>query len=112
VISQFLAEMDGVEELNGVLILGATNRPDILDPALLRPGRFDIQITIPLPDKAGRRQIFEVGLRGKPLVGEVDLDGLAAATEGFSGAEIRAVCTRACWAAIREAVAQLTGSPT
>ena len=111
VISQFLAEMDGVEDLNGVLVLGATNRPDILDPALLRPGRFDIQVAIPLPDQEGRRQIFEIGLRGKPIIaGEVDLAGLAASTGGFSGAEIRAVCTRAAWAAIREAVAQLTGS--
>jgi transitional endoplasmic reticulum ATPase len=111
VISQFLAEMDGVEDLNGVLVLGATNRPDILDPALLRPGRFDIQVAIPLPDQEGRRQIFEIGLRDKPIIaGEVDLAGLASSTGGFSGAEIRAVCTRAAWAAIREAVAQLTGA--
>ncbi|WP_165227579.1 CDC48 family AAA ATPase [Aquisphaera insulae] len=109
VISQFLAEMDGVEELNGVLILGATNRPDILDPAILRPGRFDIQVPIPLPDTPSRRQIFEIGLKGKPLSGEIDLDALAAATEGFSGAEIRAVCTRSAWAAIRRAVATAGG---
>ncbi len=108
VIGQFLAEMDGVEELNGVLILGATNRPDILDPALLRPGRFDIQLPIPLPDAAGRQQVFEIGLKDKPLKGKVDLASLAAATEGFTGAEIRAVCTRAAWAAIREAVADST----
>jgi len=110
VISQFLSEMDGVEDLNGVLVLGATNRPDMLDPALLRPGRFDVQVAIPLPDQAGRRQIFEIGLRDKPTAGAIDLAGLAAATEGFSGAEIRAVCTRAAWAAIREAVAQVTSS--
>jgi len=83
---------------------------DILDPALLRPGRFDIQVAIPLPDQEGRRQIFEIGLRDKPIAGVVDLAGLAASTGGFSGAEIRAVCTRAAWAAIREAVAELTGS--
>ncbi|MGZ3382287.1 MAG: AAA family ATPase, partial [Isosphaeraceae bacterium] len=106
VISQFLAEMDGVEDLNGVLVLGATNRPDILDPALMRPGRFDIQVAIPLPDRVGRQQIFEIGLRDKPLAGKVDIAALAEATEGFSGAEIRAVCTRAAWAAIREAVAR------
>ena len=95
VISQFLAEMDGVEELNGVLVLGATNRPDMLDPALLRPGRFDIQDAVPLPDLAGRQQIFEIGLRDKPIIaGEVDLAGLASSTGGFSGAEIRAVCVR------------------
>ncbi len=102
VISQFLAEMDGVEDLNGVLVLGATNRPDILDPALLRPGRFDIQIAIPLPDLAGRREIFQIGLRDKPLAEGVQIDALADATEGFTGAEVRAVCTRAAWAAIRE----------
>jgi len=106
VISQFLAEMDGVEDLNGVLVLGATNRPDILDPALMRPGRFDIQIAIPLPDRVGRQQIFQIGLRDKPLAGKVDFAALAEATEGFSGAEVRAVCTRAAWAAIREAVAK------
>jgi transitional endoplasmic reticulum ATPase len=106
VISQFLAEMDGVEDLNGVLVLGATNRPDILDPALLRPGRFDIQVAIPLPDRAGRAQIFQIGLRDKPLAGKADIAALAEATEGFTGAEIRAVCTRAAWAAIREAVAR------
>ncbi len=110
VISQFLAEMDGVEDLNGVLVLGATNRPDILDPALLRPGRFDIQIAIPLPDRTGRREIFAIGLRGKPLAEKVNIEALAEAAEGFSGAEIRAVCTRAAWAAIREAVARADGN--
>ena len=106
VISQFLAEMDGVEDMNGVLVLGATNRPDILDPALLRPGRFDIQVAIPLPDLDGRRRIFDIGLRNKPLAEKIDIDALAASTDGFSGAEVRAICTRAAWAAIREAVAK------
>ena len=104
VIGQFLAEVDGVEELNGVLILGATNRPDILDPAMLRPGRFDLQLEVPLPDLAGRKQIFEIGLRGKPLAKDVSIDALAQKTEGFNGAEIQAICTRAAWAAIREAL--------
>ena len=67
VIGQFLAEMDGVEELNGVLVLGATNRPDILDPALLRPGRFDMLVEIPPPDGEGRRSIFAIGLSDRPL---------------------------------------------
>ena len=67
VISQFLTEMDGVEELEGVLVLAATNRPDLLDPALLRPGRFDILLEIPPPDCDGRREIFQIGLRGKPV---------------------------------------------
>jgi transitional endoplasmic reticulum ATPase len=106
VIGQFLAEVDGVEELNGVLILGATNRPDILDPALMRPGRFDLHMEIPLPDAAGRREIFRIGLRDKPLVGPVDVEDLVEKTEGFNGAEIQAVCTRAAWSAIREALAE------
>jgi transitional endoplasmic reticulum ATPase len=105
VIGQFLAEVDGVEELNGVLILGATNRPDILDPALLRPGRFDLQLEIPLPDSAGRGEIFRIGLRGKPVDPDISIDELVEQTEGFNGAEIQAVCTRAAWAAIREALA-------
>ena len=104
VISQFLTELDGVEELNGVLILGATNRPDILDPALLRPGRFDLVLDIPKPDEAGRREIFEIGLRGKPVAKDVRADDLAAATAGFTGADIQAVCKQAALAAIRDAV--------
>jgi transitional endoplasmic reticulum ATPase len=104
VIGQFLAEVDGVEELNGVLILGATNRPDIIDPAILRPGRFDLQLEIPLPDLAGRTEIFRIGLRGKPLAKDVSALALAEKTEGFNGAEIRSICTRAAWTAIREAL--------
>ncbi|HEX8199193.1 MAG TPA: CDC48 family AAA ATPase, partial [Isosphaeraceae bacterium] len=104
VIGQFLAEMDGVEELNGVLILGATNRADILDPALLRPGRFDVLVEIPPPDHDGRREIFRIGLRGKPLAGDAPLDELAARTDGFTGADIHAVCTQAGRAAIRRAL--------
>jgi len=106
VIGQFLAEVDGVEELNGVLILGATNRPDILDPALLRPGRFDLQLEIPLPDAAGRREIFRIATRDKPVSGEIDIDDLVGRTEGFNGAEIQAICTRAAWSAIREALSR------
>jgi len=105
VIGQFLAEIDGVEELNGVLILGATNRPDMLDPALLRPGRFDLHLEIPLPELEGRKEIFRIGLRGKPLAQDISIDALASQTEGFNGAEIQAICTRAAWSAIREAIA-------
>jgi transitional endoplasmic reticulum ATPase len=107
VVAQFLAELDGVEELAGVLVLGATNRVDRLDPALLRPGRFDLHIQIPLPDRAGRRDIFQINLRGKPLAEGIDPDALAERTEGYSGAEIAAVCTRAALDALREAVGQL-----
>jgi transitional endoplasmic reticulum ATPase len=104
VISQFLTEMDGVEELEGVLVLAATNRPDLIDPALLRPGRFDILLEIPPLDCDGRRQIFEIGLRGKPLADDVRADELAAHAEGFTGAEIQAVCRRASLDAVRVAI--------
>jgi transitional endoplasmic reticulum ATPase len=110
VIGQFLAEMDGVEELNGVLVLGATNRKDVLDLALLRPGRFDVVIDIPLPDEQGRREIFAIGLRGKPLAEDVRADDLAAQSTGFSGAEVQAVCQRASLEAIREALAGPEGA--
>jgi transitional endoplasmic reticulum ATPase len=104
VIGQFLAEMDGVEEMNGVLVLGATNRPDILDPALLRPGRFDIQLEIPLPDARGRRDIFRIALRDKPATLDVSPEALAMKSEGFTGAEIQGACTRAARTALREAL--------
>jgi transitional endoplasmic reticulum ATPase len=104
VIGQFLAEMDGVEELTGVLILGATNRPDILDPATLRPGRFDRHIELRPPDGPARRQILAVHLRNKPLAVPPDLDELAAATEGFSGADLGGLCHRAALGALRRVV--------
>jgi len=106
VISQFLTEVDGVEELNGVLILGATNRPDILDPALLRPGRFDLVLKVPPPDLAGRRKIFEIGLRGKPVTGDICIEELAAASDGLTGADVQAVCKRAALDALRDVVVQ------
>jgi len=105
VLSQFLTELDGVEELKGVLVLGATNRPDMLDPAILRPGRFDEIVTIPVPDEESRRLIFEVHLRKKPTEAGIDAAALAADTEGFSGAEIQSVCARAALRAVRRAVA-------
>ena len=104
VLSQFLAEFDGVEELKGVLILGATNRLDILDPAVTRPGRFDEIVEIPLPEEADRAQIFQVHLTGKPVAEALDVAGLAARTEGFNGAQIAAVCYQAALRAVRRAV--------
>ena len=101
VVSQLLTELDGVEELRGVLTLAATNRSDILDPALLRPGRFDVQIEIPVPDWATRRAILEVSSRNRPLAGDVDLEALAAGTEGFVGADIAGLCREATMAAAR-----------
>ncbi len=111
VISQFLTEMDGVEELAGVLVLGATNRPDLLDPALLRPGRFDIQVDIPLPTLEDRQEIFRIGLRSKPVAADVAIDELAAATDAFTGADIQAVCKRAAMETIRAIIAQAAGGP-
>ena len=110
VIGQFLAEMDGVEQLAGVLVLAATNRSDIIDPAVLRPGRFDLVLDIPPPDLTARRDIFAINLRDKPLAEPAPLDELAERTEGFTGADVEAVCAHAARAAIRDAVAAAGGS--
>ncbi|MBZ5520658.1 MAG: CDC48 family AAA ATPase [Acidobacteriia bacterium] len=104
VLGQFLAEMDGVEELKAVLVIAATNRPDMIDPALLRPGRFDEAVNIPLPDAEGRKEIFTVHLRNKPLGAGIELPDLCARTEGFSGADIQGMCVRAALRAVRRAV--------
>jgi len=109
VVSQLLTEMDGIEELRGVVTLAATNRSDILDPALLRPGRFDIQIEIPLPDQATRRAILGVHTRTRPLAADVDLDALATQTEGFVGADLAGLCRDATMAAARGFIGQATG---
>jgi transitional endoplasmic reticulum ATPase len=104
VLSQFLAELDGIEELKEVLVLGATNRVDMLDPAVLRPGRFDEVVAIPIPDLLDRRSILEVHLRNKPVAGDISIDDLAIKMEGFRGAEIASVCNRAAFRAVRRAV--------
>ncbi|MDO8055634.1 MAG: AAA family ATPase, partial [Candidatus Hermodarchaeota archaeon] len=102
VVNQLLVELDGIEELQGVIVLAASNRPDIIDSALLRPGRFDIFVYTPAPDVQARRAIFSVHTRGMPLANDVDLERLAATTEGFTGADIRNVCRKAVLATIRE----------
>ncbi|HEX5141158.1 MAG TPA: CDC48 family AAA ATPase, partial [Dehalococcoidia bacterium] len=102
VISQMLTEMDGIEELRGVVILAATNRPELLDPALLRAGRFEVRLDLPVPDKSTRRSIFSVHTESKPLGPDVDLDVLADETEGFVGADIEAVCRQASMESIKE----------
>ncbi|GJM86320.1 hypothetical protein PR202_ga02170 [Eleusine coracana subsp. coracana] len=102
VLNQLLTEMDGMNAKKTVFIIGATNRPDIIDSALLRPGRLDQLIYIPLPDEASRLQIFKACLRKSPLAGNVDLAALAKFTAGFSGADITEICQRACKYAIRE----------
>lgn len=102
VVSQFLTEMDGIEELKGVVVLGSTNRPDLIDEALLRPGRFDFVLELPAPDAKAREEIFKVLTRGKPLGEDVDLTSLAKETEGMTGAEIASICQKASLLAIRE----------
>ncbi|PSP48431.1 AAA family ATPase [Halobacteriales archaeon QH_3_68_24] len=104
VISQLLTELDGLEELEDVVVIATTNRPDLIDSALLRPGRLDRHIHVPVPDEEGRRKIFEVHTRNKPLAEGVDLDDLAARTEGYVGADIEAVAREAAMAASREFV--------
>src|SRR3990172_7493199 len=94
-VSQILTEIDGLEELHNVLIIGATNRIDIIDPAILRPGRFDRIIEVPLPDSKGRENIFKIHTKKKPLAKDVDLGKLVDHTDGFSGAEIAAIANRA-----------------
>ncbi len=100
VISQFLTELDGLEELKGVLVLASTNRKDLIDSAILRPGRFDFILELPLPDEKARQEIFRVHLRGKPVTDEVDIESLARETENLSGADIFAICHEASMTAI------------
>ena len=102
IVNQLLAEMDGIVPLTNVVVIAATNRPDILDPALLRPGRFDRLIYVPPPDKEARLQIFRIHTRNMPLAEDVDLDKLAEMTEGYTGADIEAVCREAAMIALRE----------
>ncbi|GBC70202.1 ATP-dependent zinc metalloprotease FtsH [archaeon HR01] len=102
IVNQLLTEMDGMQSLKGVVVIGATNRPDILDPALLRPGRFDRVLYVPPPDKAARLQIFKIHTRAMPLDKDVNLEELAAITEGYTGADIEAVVREAAMTAARE----------
>ncbi|MBU5678540.1 MAG: CDC48 family AAA ATPase [Candidatus Aenigmarchaeota archaeon] len=101
IVSQLLTLMSGVEELKDVFVIATTNRPDIIDPALLRPGRFDKQILIPVPEKEGRKEILKVHTRNMPLASDVSIEELAEKTEGFSGADIEALCREAALNALR-----------
>ena len=112
VLSQLLTELDGIEELKGVFVLAATNRPDLLDTALLRPGRFDIQLEIPHPDRAAREKIFAIHLRDRPVEKTVTTAWLTDQTEGFSGAHIEGVCRRAVLAMIAEQIAAGLSGPS
>jgi cell division protease FtsH len=100
-LNQLLVEMDGFEMKDNIILIAATNRPDILDPALLRPGRFDRQIVVDRPDRNGRRKILEVHAKGKPLAPEIDLDTLAAGTPGFTGADLANLVNEAALLAAR-----------
>ncbi|MDR2175839.1 MAG: CDC48 family AAA ATPase [Synergistaceae bacterium] len=101
-VGQFLAEMSGIEELSGVVVLATTNRLDLVDPALLVAGRFDLVLELPLPDRTAREAIFGIALRKKPLSDDVDMKELARLTEGRSGADIVSVCRKAAMLALRE----------
>lgn len=104
VISQILTEMDGLESLHNVVVIAATNRPDIMDPALLRPGRFDRLVYVPPPNLEARKEILRIHTKGKPLDDDVDLDKLAAKMDKYTGAEISAACNEAVMLAIRDYV--------
>jgi transitional endoplasmic reticulum ATPase len=104
VVNTILSEMDGLEELGSVVVIGATNRPNLIDPALLRPGRFDELIYVAVPDQAGRRHILGIHTKSMPLAGDVDLDHLAARTERFTGADLEDLVRRAGLNALRASI--------
>ena len=107
-LNQLLVEMDGFEAKDNIIMIAATNRPDILDPALLRPGRFDRQITVDRPDRKGRSKILEVHTRGKPLAKEIDIDALAGQTPGFTGADLANLVNEAALLAARSGKKEIT----
>ena len=109
-LSQMLTELDGLEDLKGVVVIGATNRPDIIDEALLRPGRFDRILEVPAPDRESRKHIFHIHTKKKPLESDVNLDKLVEMTEGMTGADIAALVNAAAMSAIKEHVRQKSGS--
>ncbi|MBV8940144.1 MAG: ATP-dependent zinc metalloprotease FtsH, partial [Solirubrobacterales bacterium] len=107
-LNQLLVEMDGFEMKDNIILIAATNRPDILDPALLRPGRFDRQIVVDRPDRTGRRKILEVHTRGKPLSREIDIDVLAGQTPGFTGADLSNLVNEAALLSARNGKREIT----
>jgi cell division protease FtsH len=107
-LNQLLVEMDGFEAKDNIIMIAATNRPDILDPALLRPGRFDRQITVDRPDRKGRSKILEVHTRGKPLAKDIDVDTLAGQTPGFTGADLSNLVNEAALLAARTGKKEIT----
>ena len=109
VIGQFLTEMDGIEDLKGVIVLAATNRIDLIDPALLRSGRFDLIFELPLPDVKTREKIFGIHTRNKPLGKKISLSRLALKTETLTGSDIEFICRKAAMLAIREIIEKNRG---
>lgn len=107
VVAQLLALMDGLESREDLIVIGATNLPNLLDPALRRPGRFDREIVIGIPDVQARRHILDIHTRGMPLTEEVELDKLAEVTHGFTGADLAALCREAAMAALRQIVPRI-----
>jgi transitional endoplasmic reticulum ATPase len=102
VVNQLLTELDGIESLEGVTVIAATNRPDMIDPAIMRPGRVDRNVEVEVPDEEGRKKIFEVHTRDMPVSDDVDLDELSDLTEGFVGSDIESVCREAGMNALRK----------
>jgi cell division protease FtsH len=107
-LNQMLAEMDGFDQTESVIVMAATNRPDVLDPALLRPGRFDRQVTVGLPDRNGRLNVLKIHTRGKPLADDVSLEALSRATIGFSGADLSNLANEAALTAARRNAKKIT----
>lgn len=106
VVSQLLTELDGIQSLSGVVVIAATNRADIIDPALLRPGRFDKIVFVPMPDKATRSRILEIHAKDKPVGNDVDLSKVADLTDGFSGADTSSVVNTAVSLVLHEYLAK------
>ncbi|MDX1531669.1 MAG: AAA family ATPase, partial [Rhodothermales bacterium] len=111
VVNTMLAEMDGLEELQGVVVIGATNRPTLLDPALLRPGRFDELVYVPVPEEEGRLKILRIHTRDMPLGDDVDLGQIAAQTSGYTGADLENLVRRAGLEALRASLADGSEEP-
>jgi len=112
VVSQLLAELDGVEQLSRVIVLGATNRIDLIDPSILRPGRFGVHIAVGLPDAEARRQILRIGLRTVSTAIEAIVEAVVPRTEGYSGAQLRALCDEAKRIAIKRTGFTKAAAPT
>ena len=108
VVSQLLTELDGIQALSGVVVLAATNRADMIDPALLRPGRFDKIVFVPMPDKAARQKILEIHSKDKPIGPDMDVAKVAELTEGFSGADTSSVANTAVSLVLHEILGKIS----